>query len=73
MRVESSTGSRSTSHLCGIGPETATNSMRRSVLRRGNFRSIDDLRAQVLAFIDYFNRTMAKPFKWTYQGKPLHA
>jgi len=27
----------------------------------------------VLNFIDYFNRTMAKPFKWTYQGKPLHA
>jgi hypothetical protein len=26
----------------------------------------------VLAFIAYFNRTMAKPFKWTYQGKPLH-
>jgi len=25
----------------------------------------------VRAFIDYFNRTMAKPFKWTYQGKPL--
>jgi transposase len=45
----------------------------RKLLRRGNFRSSDDLRAQVLAFIDYFNRTMAKPFKWTYQGKPLHA
>jgi putative transposase len=45
----------------------------RKLLRRGNFRSIDDLRAQVLASIDYFNRTMAKPFKWTYQGKPLHA
>jgi DDE superfamily endonuclease len=45
----------------------------RKLLRRGNFRSIDDLRTQVLAFIDYFNRTMAKPFKWTYQGKPLHA
>ena len=45
----------------------------RKLLRRGNFRSVDDLRAQVLAFIDYFNRTMAKPFKWTYQGKPLHA
>jgi hypothetical protein len=27
---------------------------------------------QVLNFIAYFNRTMAKPFKWTYQGKPLH-
>jgi len=45
----------------------------RELLRRGNFRSIDDLRAQVQAFIDYFNRTTAKPFKWTYQGKPLHA
>jgi len=25
----------------------------------------------VLAFIAYFNCTMAKPFKWTFQGKPL--
>ena len=45
----------------------------RKLLRRGNFRSVQDLREQVLAFIDYFNATMAKPFKWTYQGKPLHA
>ena len=42
-------------------------------LRRGNFHSVQDLRDQVHAFIDYFNRTMAKPFKWTYQGKPLCA
>jgi putative transposase len=47
--------------------------MARKLLRRGSFCSVNDLRAQVLAFIDYFNRTMAKPFKWTYQGKPLHA
>jgi len=45
----------------------------RKLLRRGNFRSLDDLCNQVLAFIAYFNRTMAKPFKWTYQGKPLHS
>jgi transposase len=45
----------------------------RKLLRRGNFRSVVDLRDQVLSFIAYFNRTMAKPFKWTYQGKPLHA
>ena len=45
----------------------------RKLLRRGNFRSIEDLRTQVVSFIDYFNQTMAKPFKWTYQGKPLHA
>jgi transposase len=45
----------------------------RKVLRRGTFISTDDLRAKVLAFIAYFNRTMAKPFKWTYRGKPLAA
>jgi transposase len=45
----------------------------RKLLRRGNFRSVDDLREQVLSFIAYFNRTMAKPFKWTYLGKPLCA
>ena len=43
----------------------------RKVIRRGNFASTDDLRGKVLAFIDYFNKTMAKPFKWTYDGKPL--
>ena len=45
----------------------------RKLLKRGNFTSLDDLRAKVLAFIAYFNRTMAKPFKWTYQGKALVA
>src|SRR5438045_194046 len=44
----------------------------RKLLRRGNFTSIADLRHKVLDFIAYFNRTMAKPFKWTYLGKPLH-
>lgn len=43
----------------------------RRVLKRGNFRSKADLRGRILNFIDYFNRTMAKPFKWTYRGKPL--
>lgn len=45
----------------------------RKLLRRGSFTSVDDLVAQVLAFIDYYNHSMAKPFKWTYQGKPLLA
>lgn len=43
----------------------------RKVLRRGNFTSTEDLRQKVLAFIAYFNKTMAKPFRWTYDGKPL--
>jgi len=40
----------------------------RKLLKRGNFTSLDDLRDQILAFIDYYNRTMAKPIKWTYTG-----
>ena len=43
----------------------------RKVIRRGNFASLADLQRKLEAFVDYFNRTMAKPFKWTYQGKPL--
>jgi transposase len=45
----------------------------RKVIRRGNFTSKADLKAKIEAFIDYFNKTMAKPFKWTYQGRPLAA
>jgi len=45
----------------------------RKVIQRGNFISIQDLKRKVLAFIEYYNRTMAKPFKWTYQGKALAA
>jgi hypothetical protein len=45
----------------------------RKVLKRGNFTSIEDLKRKVLAFIEYYNLTMAKPFKWTYQGKALKA
>lgn len=40
----------------------------RKLLKRGNFLSLDDLRTQILAFIAYYNRTMAKPIKWTYTG-----
>lgn len=44
----------------------------RRVIRRGSFQSTDDLRDRLLRFIDYFNETMAKPFKWTYAGRPLN-
>ena len=43
----------------------------RQLLQRGSFTSVADLQSKVLAFIAYYNRTMAKPFKWTYQGKAL--
>ena len=37
----------------------------RKRLKRGSFTSVEHLQAKVFAFIDYYNRTMAKPFKWT--------
>ena len=43
----------------------------RKVLKRGNFVSKEDLKIKLEQFISYFNRTMAKPYKWTYKGKQL--
>ena len=44
----------------------------RRVIKRGDFTSAEDLRGKILAFIEYFNRTLAKPFKWTFTGRPLN-
>lgn len=41
----------------------------RKLLKRGSFRSVEDLEAKVLEFIAYYNERMAKPFAWTYQAK----
>lgn len=43
----------------------------RRLLKRASFTSVEELKARVLAFIEYFNNTMAKPFKWTYTGQAL--
>jgi len=40
----------------------------RKLLKRGNFSSVNDLRDRILEFFEYYNRTMAKPFKWSYTG-----
>jgi transposase len=45
----------------------------RKILRDGSFKSIDDLRERIESFIEYYNQTMAKVFKWTYKGKLLQA
>jgi len=45
----------------------------RKLLKRASFTSVEDLRQRILNFIDYFNKTMAKPFKWTFTGRPLTA
>ena len=45
----------------------------RRVVRRGNFTTLAALKQRLLEFIDYFNRTFAKPFRWTYTGRPVTA
>lgn len=45
----------------------------RRLLKRGSFTSVEHLQQRILEFIDYFNQTMAKPFKWTYKGLPQAA
>ena len=42
----------------------------RRLLKRGEFRSVEDLVGKVMAFIADYNRT-ATPFRWTYDGRPL--
>lgn len=43
----------------------------KKLIKWGNFTSKEDLQRQLENFIEYFNQTMAKPFKWTFKGFPL--
>jgi hypothetical protein len=45
----------------------------RKVIRRGSFTSVADLRDKLVNVIGYLNRVFAKPFRWTYTGRPLLA
>jgi transposase len=42
----------------------------RRLLKRSSFTSIEHLKHQILDFIDYFNRSLAKPFVWKFVGFP---
>ncbi len=44
--------------------------LERRLLRNGEFDSVEDLAARIIAFINDYNRR-AKPFRWTYDGRPL--
>jgi hypothetical protein len=41
------------------------------VIRRGDFCSVGDLEDKIMEFIDYHNKYLARPYAWTYTGKPL--
>ncbi len=43
----------------------------RQVLRYGDFHTPDDLVRTIEAFLRRWNRDQARPFRWTYEGRPL--
>lgn len=43
----------------------------RKLLKRSSFSTLDELETKICDFIDYFNKHLAKPYRWTYQGKAL--
>jgi hypothetical protein len=45
----------------------------RRVIRRGSFTSKQDLIEKLNCFMDYFNKTIAKPMNWTYTGRPTRS
>jgi hypothetical protein len=45
----------------------------RRLLNRSSFKSKEEMQKRILSFIDYFNETLAKPFRWTFTGRPLKA
>lgn len=45
----------------------------RKALRNESFASIPELERRIREFTRHYNATMAKPFRWTYTGRPLAA
>lgn len=45
--------------------------LRNKLTRRGSFASTTDLAQRILSFIDYYNATVARPYDWTCNGRPL--
>jgi transposase len=43
----------------------------RKILNLTTYTSVEELNRKILDFIPYYNKTMAKPFNWTYTGRPL--
>lgn len=44
--------------------------IQRKVIRHGNFTSVEDLQEKLRQFVEYYNKTFARPFSWTYTGRP---
>jgi transposase len=45
----------------------------RAVIKGGIWRSKQELVGQIIYYIKHYNQEQARPFRWTYTGKPLTA
>lgn len=45
----------------------------RKLLEVESFTSVEDLQTKVFEFVEYYNRYLAHPFRWTYTGGPCRA
>ena len=45
--------------------------LRKKLTRYGSFSSLDNLQDRIFRFINYYNETMAKPYRWTCDGSLL--
>jgi transposase len=61
-------------HASWLNPmEIVFGTIQRRVMRHGNFPSLAALENKLTDFINYFHQTFAKPFDWTYTGRPTKA
>jgi transposase len=47
------------------------NILTKDVVKGGIWQSSEQLANQIIEYMDTYNKTRAKPFKWTYTGEPL--
>jgi putative transposase len=47
------------------------NILTKDVVKGGVWQSSEQLAGQLMEYVDTYNKTRAKPFEWTYTGKPL--
>lgn len=45
--------------------------LKRKLIKRGSFKSVEDLTEKLFEFIEYYNRWDAHPYRWTWAGEPL--
>ena len=45
----------------------------RRLLKRLIVKSKEEMNEKILAFIDYYNKTIAKPFKWLFRGFKINS